>query len=245
MHILITRPVEDADAVRRPLEAMGHRVSVAPVMAIELLPVPSTLIEGARALIATSRNGLRALGQSSSALALAKSLPLYSVGPATTVLARELGFVSVIEGPGTAEQLVPLIVRDLNPTHGSLLHLAGKQLAFDMAAALVDHGFRVNAPGIYRSIPAMKLPAAVIRDLKAGAIHAVMVMSPKSAETFARLAAPILQTPGTRAPVYFCLSEAVANRLQNVPSSDKLIAKKPNLAEILALADPARRIVKT
>ncbi len=236
MHILVTRPEEDADALRRPLEAMGHRVSAAALMQIDYLPVSSAVIEGAAGLIATSRNGLRALSLSKTALELARNLPVFTVGPATAAFAKDLGFKTVFEGAGTAEQLADVIEAEVNPTHGPLVHLAGKDVAFDLGGALRGLGYLVSAPGVYRSTSAIALPPQVAAGLRAGTFDAVALLSPKTAETFARLAAPVLKAPNLRQPAYLCLSEAVASRLSPLPAARQFIAIRPNLAEIVILA---------
>ena len=90
MHVLITRPEPDAAALRAQLEALGHQVTVEPLLKIEHLPIASDVLAGIAGLIVTSRNGLRALA-ASAAINAARELPLIAVGPGTAQLARELG----------------------------------------------------------------------------------------------------------------------------------------------------------
>ena len=108
MHVLITRPERDAADLKSRIEALGCTVTLAPLLEIELGDVAADAFTGASGMIATSRNGLRALAKSP-ALHAAKKLPVFVVGPATAQLARDLGFQTVIEGEGTAAGLVPLI----------------------------------------------------------------------------------------------------------------------------------------
>lgn len=61
MHVLITRPEDDARVLGQRLVARQHRVSIAPLITIEFLPIAEDLVRAASALIATSRNGLKAL----------------------------------------------------------------------------------------------------------------------------------------------------------------------------------------
>ena len=102
MHVLITRPEPDAAALRAQLEALGHQVTVEPLLKIEHLPIASDVLDGIAGLIVTSRNGLRALA-ASAAFNAARELPLIAVGPGTAQLARELGFAHVVEGSGTGD----------------------------------------------------------------------------------------------------------------------------------------------
>ena len=106
MHVLITRPEPDAGALKAQIEAMGHAVSLEPLLQIELLPIAADALAGAQAIIATSRNGLRALAESA-ALPEALELPLFAVGPGTAELARSLGFRRVIAGGGACRRSDP------------------------------------------------------------------------------------------------------------------------------------------
>ena len=82
MRLLVTRPEPDATALRAQLIAQGHEVLVEPLITIRFDNADPIELDGVQALIATSRNGLRALA-SSPAIEQARSLPLFAVGPGT------------------------------------------------------------------------------------------------------------------------------------------------------------------
>ena len=63
MHILVTRPEPDATLLRKKLEAAGHLVTVEPPAGDRALPPAALPLDGITALIATSRNALRALSR--------------------------------------------------------------------------------------------------------------------------------------------------------------------------------------
>ena len=153
VHILITRPQPDASIWRTQLEALGVTVSVDPLLTINLLPPQMLRLDGIQALIATSRNGLRAL-RTSPALSQAITLPLYAVGPGTADLGRELGFIQIHTGPASARDLVPRLATTIDAAHGRLLHLTGDKLAFDLATALNPFGIFIERATVYRSRPA-------------------------------------------------------------------------------------------
>ena len=68
-------------------------------------------LEGAQALLVTSRNALSALATHRQ-LAEALGLPLFAVGEATARAAQGLGFADVTAGPGTGEALAKLVSED-------------------------------------------------------------------------------------------------------------------------------------
>jgi uroporphyrinogen-III synthase len=145
MRLLVTRPEPDALKLRALLEEHGHQAAVEPLLRVSFDDADPIDLEGVQALIATSRNGLRAL-KSHPALAEARQLPLFAVGEATAKEARALGFEVVVTGAGTAQELVVHMVSALDPAAGLLLHLAGDALAGDLKGGLEEHGFRVLQP---------------------------------------------------------------------------------------------------
>lgn len=233
MHLLVTRPEPDARELRARLEALGHRVTIEPLLRIELVPDAIDL-KGAQALIATSRNGLKALAESA-VLPEALKLPIFTVGPATATLARSLGFARVTSGPASARELAPVIAALADPSAGPLLHLAGDVLATDLGAALQTAGFAVRQEIVYRSVPAHELSATTVEALSRGDIDAVILLSPRTAEIYAELIARNGLEHAARRLAHYCLSANVAAGLASLAPDEVAIAVQPNSEEMLAL----------
>jgi uroporphyrinogen-III synthase len=233
MHILLTRPEPDAAQMKAQLEALGHTVSLEPLLVIEPAAIEPRILEGAQALIVTSRNGLRAL-QAGNLLASVRSLPVFTVGPGTADLARELGFQRVIAGDGAARDLVPLIEAEADPGKGPLVHAAGESVAFDIAAALSAAGFKVETLTVYRAVAADELSRPTHTLFSQRAIDAVILMSPRSADTFAQLVADAGIEADARRPVFLCLSDAVADALHRLAPERIEVAEAPNATAMLA-----------
>jgi uroporphyrinogen-III synthase len=232
MHVLLTRPEIDSAELKAELEARGHEVTVEPLLRIEPVPIEAHAFDGARAVIGTSRNGLRALA-ASDALSAALKLPIFAVGPATADLARELGFQRVISGAGTARDLVPLIA-DATGTYGPLVHIAAETLAFDLAMALAPKGIEVRTLTVYRAVAASSLSAPTTQGIARGAIDSVLLMSPRTASIFAQLADAAGLKESARRLTLFCLSQAVAAKLGNLAPACIVVAAEPNLPAMLA-----------
>jgi len=234
MHVLVTRPEPDAAGLKARLEAMGHRVSLAPLLSIEFETREPIRLDAVQALIATSRNALESLARSSS-LGEAVALPLFAVGPATAAQARGLGFARVHGGPGSARDLVPLIAANASPADGDLLHIAGDRLAFDLKAALEPRGLTVRHQVVYRSRAAESLEPRVADAIRIGSLGGVIVMSPRTAAIFAALAAKAGVAEASSRLTFFCLSEAVARELAPLMPRTVKLARAPNSEEMLAL----------
>ena len=82
MRLLVTRPEPDALKLRAALEEHGHEATVEPLLSVSFADADAIDLDGVQALIATSRNALRAL-KSHPLRGEARKLPLFAVGRAT------------------------------------------------------------------------------------------------------------------------------------------------------------------
>ena len=217
------------------LEAFGITVSLAPLLSIAFEPIDRQALAGVSGIIATSRNGLRAL-QRSQALKPALDLPIFTVGPETAALAQAMGFTAITEGPGTASGLADVIaMRAMEFAGRPLAHLAGDTLAFDPGGALAKHGTAVRQIPAYRAEGIAVLPKAVLSELAAGQINAVVLMSPRTARIWCGLVKKTGLEGDLGNLTHVCLSQAVADGLLLRPSPKMAIAGAPNGREILSL----------
>jgi uroporphyrinogen-III synthase len=139
MRLLITRPEPDALKLRAAVEDLGCQATVEPLLRVTFEDCDPIEIDGAQALIATSRNALRAL-KSHPVLARARALPLFAVGKATANEARALGFEMVVTGAGTGQELVTHIVSVADPAAGLLVHPSHKVGPTDLVAQSKQRG---------------------------------------------------------------------------------------------------------
>lgn len=233
MQVVITRPLQDAEPMKSRIEELGCEVMLAPLMDTVANDVPTEAFAGGDAIVATSRNALAALAPSPVLPALAR-LPIYVVGPATAAVAKDMGFVEIVEGPGRAEGLVPLL--RASAAGKRLIYLRGDVVAFDLERALADSGVNVLPVLAYRTVEAQALPQDVIKALQTGRIDAVTLMSPRTARIWSRLVAELSPPVQLSGITYLCLSERVGEALGQIAKADKtLVSAQPNIEEMLAL----------
>lgn len=233
MHLLVTRPEAEAAAFRAQLEALGHVVTIEPLLLIDTFPIARDALRGTAGIIATSRNGLRALADSP-AIGAARGLPLVAVGPGTAQLGRDLGFAEVITGPGTGAELVPLVVEMAGTIGGPLTHVRGEEVAFDLRAALSGRGIELRELVAYRSVPADALGQNTQKLLTDGKVDGVILMSPRTAGIFARLIGVAGLEKATCNLVLLCLSKAVAAAAEPIGSARVEVADTPDMEGMLS-----------
>jgi uroporphyrinogen-III synthase len=89
---------------------------------------------------------------------------------------------------------------------------------------------------LYRAVPSTALPDQALDLLASGGLDGVILMSPRTAKTFAELAAGHGLVTQAQRLVCYCLSEAVAEAVR--PLGGKIrVAARPREEDILALLD--------
>jgi len=235
MRVLVTRPELDARCEAEALLARGHEPVLAPLLEIEFLKDVPLDLEGAQAIIITSRNALRALADHPQRDEVV-ALPLIAVGEATAWAGRKFGFHEVTIGPGTGAGLPPIIRREVHPERGALVHIGAEKVAFDLKGALEEDGYVVRRPVLYRSHAVEVLPEPVVSELAGGTIKTVLLMSPRTARIFARVAEREGLITDAKELVCYCLSKAIAEAVAPLGFLVRVPAH-PREEELLALLD--------
>ncbi len=234
MRVLVTRPEPDASTTGAALKAMGHEVVVSSLMGVRLLPISDLGPGLVQALIFTSRNAVRSIAASPELPGLLE-LPVFAVGPRTAQDAHDLGFHGVIEGPGTAGELVDVITADSAPDGGRLIHFAGYKLAFDLEGALGEKGYKVDVIRCYDAARAKQLSPEAKEALSLGHLDAVLLMSPEASRTYIQLVEAACLSEAARKVACLCISQATAEALQPLNPSKIQVSSKPRSEEVLAL----------
>ena len=233
MHILVTRPREDAAALAGALEAAGHRVMPEPLLSIVILPAAEAPLDttGLQALVFTSANGVRAFAARSAL----RALPVFAVGDATARLAEEMCFARVASAGGDVAGLAALVIRELDPRRGALLHPAASAVAGDLQGLLAAAGFELRRAVLYRAAAAEALSPACRAALEAGELDLVVFYSPRTAACFGRLVEGSGLADALRSCRAACLSPAVAAQIEALPWAEVAAAARPDQESLLAL----------
>lgn len=236
MHLLVTRPDEDAAPLRAKLEAMGHRVSVLPLLRIvarEGIAIPDLDYQLA---VATSANGIRSLRANDHV----KSIRMLTVGPQSLAAARAAGFIHAGAQGGDVAGLAQFISRNFKPDAGPILYLSGAETSGDLQGSLQELGFTIDRVTLYDAVPAAGL-GAVAAEIRAETLSGVLLYSPRTARIWrALIAAEELESKATGIR-HYCLSANVAAALP--PGWPQTIAKKPEEAAMLGLLEQNPRTV--
>lgn len=241
MRLLVTRPREDAESFSQALAARGIDTLIEPMIEIVDVPGPALARGGHQAVLLTSVNGVRALVRRNRGdLAEFLDLPALTVGDATARAARAAGFRQVESAGGDVVALAALVTARLSPAKGPLLHIAGSEVAGDLAGSLAAAGFMVQRAVIYAARKATALSPVTREALNRGLIDVVTFFSPRTAAAFVTLGREADALPALAGIAALCLSQAVAHAAGVVPWRAIVVAPRPDQDALLGcLDDPA------
>lgn len=206
--IWIPRPIEDAAEVSDEIRALGLTPLVEPVMTIRYRDIIPDL-DGISALVFTSGNGVRAFVRAMPD----RHVPVYAVGPQCSDVARKAGFSTIVTAGGDVEKLAATITEHRSPDDGVLLHIAATERAGDLSGSLEKQGFTVRRSVLYSADTADALPETVSKHLASNDISAVLLFSPRTAETVGALVEKAGLSEAVNSVHAICLSQAVADKL--------------------------------
>jgi uroporphyrinogen-III synthase len=231
LRALVTRPRHEAATLAALLAERGIDAVIEPMIDIVNRTTSLPDCSGVRAILCTSANGVRALARASGE----RGVPVFAVGDATARAALAAGFDRVESAGGDVEDLARLMTTRLRPAEGRLLHVAGSEVAGDLAGRLGAAGFVVDRAVLYEARAATTLTPETAELIERGEIDLALFFSPRSATIFARLAAPI--AAGLIAATAISISTAADAALGDLPFRERLIAAAPTQAALLARVD--------
>ena len=232
-HALVTRPRTEAAALAEALDRRGIEAIVDPLLDIHYRDVPPPDLAGVQAVLCTSANGVRALAR----LSGEREIALFAVGDATAARARAEGFNQVESAGGNVEELSRLVIERSRPEGGRLLHVAGSDVAGDLAGLLREAGFAIERIVLYEARPAAAFSAPAVTALRNGVVDFALFFSPRTAAVFARLAEQAEVSAALRSVIAVSISAAADRALGELAFARRIIAETPDQDSLLAALD--------
>jgi len=227
--VLITRPDPAAQQLARTLRDRWQpapRIVISPVMAVRFIDQDLAL-DGARALIFTSRNGVAAFARMSDR----RDLPCHVVGEATRAEAERLGLSAVCAGRDADALCATLAASGIS---GPVWHLHGEHVAGDVAGRLCKAGLDLREAVIYRQ-EAQELSPEAMACLAGATLVLLPLFSPRSARLFFGMA------PRGAAPLLCAvMSDTVAGEVPTEHVHRLTRAERPDMNAMLDSLDELR-----
>jgi uroporphyrinogen-III synthase len=229
--VLITRPQPDADALAADLIEKNFSVLVDPLFTLEFSAVPPKK-QNYQALLATSRNAIRALVKCKAAKDFLELL-LLVVGEETEAEARRAGFSNIKSAGGSAASLGRLVLENCAPLKEGLLYLAGKTRKSVLEEELKARGFMIEVWEAYAMHASTALRDETLSALRQKTVDTVLLFSEHASMQFLQLTKS-LGGDALKTPTYFCLSGQVAMPLRQ-KGLNALYPSTPTLQALIEL----------
>ena len=219
--VLLTRPRAQSEALAADLAREGLSSVIWPLIKIETVGFDPARIDDAGALVFTSAAAVNAVGEALSG----RARPAFVVGPRTAKAAESAGCAPVIRGAGDGAALLDAIREAGTP--GPYLHLRGDVVRTPIAEPLRADRFDASEMVVYRTRAEDSAPDEVAALIGDGEIAVAAFFSPRTAETFAKLATESWRG-GLAATRAVAISEAAAAPLRPLGFADIGVAEAPN-----------------
>jgi len=232
MRVLIIRPEREATALATALAERGHTPVIAPLFRLEFLHPPaefSAALAACQAVLLTSANGARAFAEASAQ----RGRPILAVGDTTASTAEGLGFSDVVSASGDFSALADLVRQRLDPKDGPLVHVAGRDVAFDFADVLEPAGFEVKRFTLYDAREETALPESARAALEARALDAITFFSPRAASVFASMVEDAGLAANLRDVIAIAISPAALAPAAGLPFKAAVAAARPTRQAVL------------
>ena len=232
MRVLIIRPEREATALAAALAERGHTPVIAPLFRLEFLHPPaefSAALAACQAVLLTSANGARAFAEASAQ----RGRPILAVGDTTASTAEGLGFSDVVSASGDFSALADLVRQRLDPKDGPLVHVAGRDVAFDFADVLEPAGFEVKRFTLYDAREETTLPESARAALEARALDAITFFSPRAASVFASMVEDAGLAANLRDVTAIAISPAALAPAAGLPFKAAVAAARPTRQAVL------------
>lgn len=230
--IILTRPTVDSRHLQAVLASRGYESIISPVMEIETFAsvIPEKAYDG---LIVTSHNAFFATGRLESLFLK----PLFVVGEQTASIAHEIGFRQIIEGAGTAFDLVNEVLTYFPRRTEYLLYLRGRDINFELGQALSQQRYKVDEYTTYQSVPTNTLTPQAFQVMTEDTSALIPFFSKNSAFYFLNLVNKLDLKRYLKKHIAICLSPGISNLLIESEWGKILTCKAPNRRSFIELLD--------
>ena len=219
MHIIITRPKEDAMSLIEKLKQLGHVATHLPLIKIKKIETKKINLENYKAIIFTSSNAVKFMSIKKFNL----KIKCFCVGSATEATAKQAGFINTYSSGGTVDSLIELVIRTQDKKSGKLLYLSSEFISKDLDKELVNEGFSVDRVSNYTSLPIEQIDETVLNIFKTNPPDVFFIYSVRSANNLFNLINKYSLLNLVTQSNLMCISEKVLLELNQIKWKQVLI----------------------
>lgn len=228
-HIIILRangPLKN-NYLDNKLKKLNYTIKSYPILSIKKIYHKDIRVNDNDIVITSSFNGLYYL----STLTPNRYFYLYTLGQATSLLAKKLGFKNIIECSGDSGSMLKLFIKKNKKrkfNRENIIYAGAKNISFNLPKELNLLGYNVERYKIYSSEAINQLSSNFVQLVKKRNVSWIVLLSSKGAQAFCSNAKKFFSKEDL-AHIYFaCISSNVAKNL-NKKYYKTFYPKTPNV----------------
>ena len=213
-HIIIFRadgPLKNTYLTDK-LEKLNYKIKSYPILSVKKIYSKEIKINNNDTVITTSFNSIYYLSQ----LTQNRIFDLYTLGKATTLLAKKLGFKNIIECNGDSGNILLSFIRNNRNkliNRGNIIYAGAKEISFNLPKKLSRLGYKVNRYKIYSSQAINHFSSNFVKLVKKRNVSWVVLLSSKGATAFQANAKKTFDKEELSCINFACISYNVAKKL--------------------------------
>ena len=213
-HIIIFRangPLKNTYLTDK-LKKLNFKIKTYPILTIKKIYTKEIKINNNDLVITTSFNSIYYLSE----LTQNRIFDLYTLGKASSLLAKKLGFKNVIECNGdSGNMLLNFNGKNKNNliNRGNVIYAGAKEISFNLPKELNKLGYKVKRYKIYSSETINKFSSNFVDLVKKRSVSWIVLLSSKGAKAFQANAKNAFDSKDLSCINFACISSNVANNL--------------------------------
>ena len=230
MKILLTRPERDSKKLALKIEKSKHTIEIAPLIRIIKIKSNEDInVNNFSAIIKTSKNGIRYLGNSS----LREKL-IFTVGDGTYIEAKKSGYKNINNANGDVFNLIGIINKNYVDINTNILHITSLQPNKHFINAFKNTNINYEILPVYESriIDDFKIKIENFLIQNSGVLT---FFSSRTADSFFNIVNKMKLNKYCSKQIIVGLSTQIVKRLESLKFKEIYIAKKPNEESLLSI----------
>ena len=209
------------------LAKLNFKIKDYPILNVKKIYKKEIKINDSDVVITTSFNSIYYLSQ----LTQNRIFDLYTLGKATTLLAKKLGFKNIIECNGDSGNILLNFIRNNKNkpiNRGNVIYAGAKEISFNFPKELNSLGYQVKRYKIYSTEAINQFSSNFLSLVKKRNVSWIVLLSSKGAKAFQANAKNVFDKKELACINFACMSSKVAKNL-NKKHFKTFFPEKPNL----------------
>ena len=207
-------PINNSHFLQR-LSDLEYQIISYPILEVKKTYYKKLNIKKNSIIFTTSFNSIHFLSE----LMQQRDIQLYTMGEASSILAKKLNFKNIIECNGDSANMVTVFLeknkKSLTKKKGDIIYAGAKDISYDVPKRLEEYGFNVKRYILYETKKIEELSLDFIELVRNKEVKWVVLLSKKGAENFYSLSKKIFSNEEISKIKFVCFSKKISDVFKN------------------------------